>query len=140
MQKRLFSLFVFGLSVLGIQPKAVAAINYGLWEITVQVQMELMPTEFPQEVFQKCISRDDLTPGGNQDKSGCDKDKVTVKGDTVNWTVKCEHEDHTMTGTGLVVYTEDNLTGHAQFQIGGVDLATMNMTLRYKGRRLGKCK
>ncbi len=117
-----------------------ARIKYGLWEISIQVQMDAMPTDSPWEVIQKCISKKDLTPGNNNDKDGCEKNKVIRKGDTVNWTVSCAKEKHTMTGNGLVVYSDNTMTGHAQFQAGGEGLATMNMKLKYKGKRLGKCK
>lgn len=102
--------------------------------------MDSMPVDTPQEIFQKCISRDDLTPGNNKDKQGCDKDKVHRKGDSVNWTVSCAKDKHTMQGSGLVVYSGDTMTGHAQFQAGGKGMATMKMKLQYKGKRVGKCK
>jgi len=101
--------------------------------------MDGMPVDTPQETFQKCISRKDLTPGNNKDKEGCDKDKVTRKKDNVNWTVSCARDNHTMTGNGLVVYSGNTMTGNAQFQVGGKGLATMKMKLQYKGKRLGKC-
>ena len=119
---------------------AQAQIKYGLWQITIKVQMDGTPVDTPQETFQKCITRKDLTPGNNQDKEGCAKDKVTRKGDSVNWTVSCAKDKHTMKGSGLVVYTGDSMTGHAQFQAGGKGMATMKMKLQYKGKRLGKCK
>lgn len=119
---------------------AWAKIKYGLWEINIQVQMDGTPVDNPQDTFQKCITRNDLTPGNNTDKEGCDKDKVIRKGDTVNWTVSCAKDKHTMKGNGLVVYSGDTMTGHAQFQAGGKGMATMKMKLQYKGRRIGKCK
>lgn len=119
---------------------AQAGINYGLWEIIIQVQLDGMPVDHPQETIQKCITPKDLTPGNNDDKEGCAKDKVTVQGNTVNWTVSCSRDKHTMQGAGLIVYSGDTMTGNAQFQAGGKGLATMKMKLQYKGRRLGACK
>ncbi|MDH5445743.1 MAG: DUF3617 domain-containing protein [Gammaproteobacteria bacterium] len=119
---------------------ALAKIKYGMWEITVKVQMDGMPVDTPQEKIQKCITRKNLTPGDNNDKEGCDMDKVNRKGDTVSWTVNCARDKHTMKGTGVVVYSDNTMTGHAQFQAGGKGLATMKMKLQYKGKRLGKCK
>ena len=133
-------LAIMTLHVTAINSNAQARINYGLWEITINVQLDGTPVDTPHETIQKCISRDDLTPGNNQDKEGCASDKVTRKGDTVNWTVSCSKDKHTMNGTGLVVYSGDTMTGHAQFQAGGKGMATMKMKLQYKGKRLGRCK
>lgn len=119
---------------------AWARINYGLWEITIKVQLDGTPVDNPEETFQKCISSNDLTPGNNADKEGCDKDKVTRKDDTINWSVKCSKDDHTMIGNGQVVYSGDNMVGNAQFQAGGKGMASMKMKLQYTGKRLGKCK
>lgn len=136
----LLSLCCICLVFILIPSQAQARIKYGLWEITIKMQMDGMPVDTPQQTFQKCISRKDLTPGNNEDKQGCDKDKVTRNKDTVNWTVSCSKDKHTMTGSGLVVYSGNTMAGHAQFQAGGKDLATMKMKLQYKGKRLGKCK
>lgn len=119
---------------------AHARIRYGLWEIIVKVQMDSMPVDTPQETFKKCITRKNLTPGDNKDKQGCKKDKVTRKGDTVSWTVSCAKDKHTMTGNGVVVYSNRSMSGHAQFQAGGKGMATMKMKLQYKGKYLGRCK
>ena len=140
LRHRLISLCCIAMGFVFMVGNAQARIKYGLWEITVQVQMDGAPVDAPQEKIRKCISRKDLTPGNNQDKEGCDKGKVTRKGDTVNWTVSCSKDDHTMTGNGLVVYSGNTMTGNAQFQAGGKGLATMKMKLQYKGKRLGKCK
>jgi len=119
---------------------AHARIKYGLWEIIVKVQLEGTPVDTPEETFQKCINRKNLTPGDSKDKEGCENDKVTRDGDTVNWTVSCERDKHTMTGNGVVVYTGNTMAGNAQFQAGGKGMATMKMKLQYKGKYLGKCK
>jgi hypothetical protein len=119
---------------------AHARIKYGLWEITVKVVMDGTPVDTPQETFQKCITRKNLTPGDSKDKEGCENDKVTRDGDTVNWTVSCERDKHTMTGNGVVVYTNNSMSGNAQFQAGGKGMATMKMKLQYKGKYLGRCK
>jgi len=138
--RRFFSLCCTVLVVSLLAGNAQARINYGLWEITIKVQMAGTPVDTPQETIQKCISRKDLTPGSNSDKEGCDKDKVVRKGDTVNWTVSCAKDKHTMKGSGIVVYSGDSMTGNAQFQAGGKGMASMKMKLQYKGQRIGKCK
>jgi len=136
----LLSLCFVGIGFVSFQDNAQARIKYGLWEITVTVKMDGMPTDNPSEVFQKCINRNNLTPGNNTDKDGCDKDKVNRKGDTVNWTVNCAKDKHTLSGSGLVVYSDTTMSGHAEFQAGGKELATMNMKLQYNGKYMGKCK
>lgn len=140
LRRGLLSLCSIALGFVLLTGNAQARIKYGLWEITVKVQMDGTPVDTPEETFRKCITHDDLTPGDNKDKEGCEKDKVTRKDDTVNWTVSCVKDKHTMNGHGLVVYSGDTMTGHAQFQAGGKGMATMKMKLQYKGRRLGKCK
>ena len=119
---------------------AEARIKYGLWEISIKVQLDGMPVDTPEESFQKYISSKDLTPGNNTDSEGCDKAKVIRKDDTVNWTVNCSKDKHTMSGSGQVVYSGDTMSGNAQFQAGGKGMASMKMKLLYKGKRLGKCK
>ncbi len=119
---------------------AEARINYGLWEITVKVQLDGTPVDNPEETFQKCITSTDLTPGNNADSEGCDKAKVTRKDDTINWTVSCAKDKHTMSGNGTVIYSGDTMTGNAQFQAGGKGMATMKMKLQYQGKRVGKCQ
>lgn len=125
-----------GLTLMSSQ--AQARIKYGLWQITVTAQMDGMPVDTPQETFEQCISRKNLTPGDNKDKEGCKDSKVNRKGDTVTWTVSCAKDNHTMKGNGVVVYNDKSMTGHAQFQAGGKGLATMKMRLEYQGKYLKK--
>ena len=136
--RHLISVFLLSLACL-LPTQVEARIKYGLWEITVQVQLDGTPVDTPSETFQKCITRKDLTPGDNQDKEGCEKDKVKRDGDTVNWTVNCSKDKHTMRGSGMVIYTDNTMTGNAQFQAGGKGLASMKMRLNYKGRHIGRC-
>ena len=132
LRRNLFSVCCVGLGLVFLLSDAQARIKYGLWEISIHAQMDVMPTESPQEVIQKCISKEDLTPGNTIDKDGCDQSKVTRKGDIVNWTVSCSRDEHSMTGNGLVVYSGNTLTGNAQFQAGGKGLVSMKMKLLYK--------
>ena len=140
LRRSLLGLTCVCLSFMLLVSRAEARIKYGLWEINISVQMDGTPVDNPQETIQKCINSKDLTPGSHQDNDGCNQGDVVRKGDTVNWTVSCAKDNHTMTGNGLVVYSGDTLTGNAQFQAGGKGMATMKMKLYYKGKRVGKCK
>lgn len=119
---------------------AQAKIKYGLWAITIQTQMDAMPMEIPAETIKKCIREGDLTPGSNKNKAGCKPVKVKRKGDSVSWTVSCDKDDHTLSGSGKITYSGNKMKGEGQFQAGGKDLPDMKMKLVYTGKRVGKCR
>lgn len=127
---------MYGLTV----TSAEAKIKYGLWEISVQAHATGMPIEVPPEIFKKCISRRNMTPGSNADKKSCGKQKVKRDGDTVSWTVSCTKEGDTMHGGGKITYKDDTMAGDGFFEVGGKGMPTMKMQLKYSGKRLGQCK
>ena len=127
--------FAYGAAAMAAQ----AEIKYGLWAITIQSQMEAMPIEIPAETIKKCISKDDLTPGSNQNEAGCKPLKVKRKGDSISWEVSCDKDEHTLKGKGKITYSGDRMKGEGEFQAGGKGLPNMKMKLVYSGKRLGEC-
>jgi hypothetical protein len=113
----------------------------GRWEVTTEMDMPGMPMKMPSTKTIQCVTKaqaDDPNlsmPKGKQDKSDdCKVSDYKVAGNTVSWTMTCSGKD-AMTGTGEITYAADTYDGWMKMKTGDHD-----MTMKYKGKRLGDCE
>jgi len=107
----------------------------GLWEITVDLEMPGMPMKMPPNTYTQCIRKDEAIPRNDQPNQECVQKDVSVKGNTVSWTVECTSPGGNMTGQGVITYHKDKMDGRMTMQGQG-----MNMITHFKGKRIGECK
>lgn len=121
---------------------APAAMQPGLWEITMKMEMPGMPIAMPPQTIQHCYTKKDLEDGKNTVPQSEDKNcKITdykIQGNTVTWSVICTGEN-AMSGSGTMTMAATSYSGmiKAKMKEGG---QTMEMTQRLAGKRLGECK
>ena len=108
----------------------------GNWEVTMRVEIEGTPATPPKTVTQ-CVSKEDVAdpqkPLLGRASGNCAVSDHKVEGNKVSWSMKCEPPE-AMTGTGEIVYGDDEYTGSLKIVREG---RTINM--KYAGKRLGDC-
>ncbi len=110
-------------------------IQEGQWQITMEMEIPGMPMKMPPATYTQCIKKDDLIPQDEKQNQECVQKNVTVKGNTVSWTVECDVPGGQMTGKGKITYHKDKMEGQMTTQGQG-----MKMVSHFKGHRLGECK
>lgn len=115
-------------------------IRYGEWEITTTVEGGMMPQPMAFTTTQ-CLTKENYlhrsSPGG---KESCTIKQVSVRGNTVSWTVECPGEEGgKVSGQGEITYRDTSYEGAMRItmQVEGRPVA---MTQRMRGRRLGECR
>jgi hypothetical protein len=111
-------------------------IREGLWELTSQVEMPVMPMKIPPTVAKHCYSKDDVK---DQKKviareKNCSVTDLKTSGNKVSWTMKCTGKN-AATMTGETVFGNDSYTSVMHMKTQG-----HNMTTKVKGKRLGNCR
>jgi Protein of unknown function (DUF3617) len=129
---------------------AVAEIEPGLWEVTVNTS-GVMGMGKNTYVSQQCLKAEDLvkpedfTPDMVMPEMKCTKQNFTQNGNTLNWEATCTGYGIAMAGTGTyvskgsqayegVVHMKMRLEGMPN--LGGAGVVS---TTTYSGRRLGAC-
>ena len=104
---------------------AVAApdMKEGLWEVTVTSKMEMpgMTMPMPPVKYTQCLTKNDFVPQKTEKGEQCEKMNVTINGNTVSWTVKCNSKEGSTKGTGKITYKGNTYEG------------VMNMTFPNQG-------
>jgi hypothetical protein len=139
--KKLLWIAVFGVSLLpgSLLAKGVE-VEPGLWEMTMTMQMPMMPT--PQlRTSTECIEETELDPKTFQmeEDSPCKVGDVAVEGDTLSWAVDCPSEMGSMTGKWSVTSSGDSMRGEGSMSgdMGGGQ--KMVITMSWEGNRVGDC-
>jgi hypothetical protein len=113
----------------------------GNWEVTMELLIDGTSAAPPRTTAQ-CITREEaetadqkaLPQTGVAMPADCATTEHKVEGNKVSWAFKCE-TPHPMTGTGEIVYTDENsYTGSMTFVRDA-----HSMTIKYSGKRLGDC-
>jgi hypothetical protein len=110
----------------------------GLWEITSQFEMPGLPTQMPPTTHTQCITKADMVPTTQSSDQQCEVRNLSVKGNTISYDILCTAPGNEMVGHGEVTYDGITMTGMMQMRVpsqGG-----MQMTSKYKGRRVGPCQ
>ena len=111
----------------------------GRWDVTMEMDMPNMPMKMPAIKTVQCITKEQAddpnqVPMGGQEKNkDCKVSDYKVAGSVVTWTMKCEGK-HATTGNGEFTYAVDSYDGWMKVKTDGSE-----MTMKYKGKRLGDC-
>jgi hypothetical protein len=121
---------------------AVPNIKEGLWEITVRMEIQGMPS-MPPQTMQQCITQKDISdprmmaPRDSKD-SQCEVTEHKMQANSATWTMVCRGE-HAMSGSGSFTFSGTSYTGTSRMSMkqGG---DTINMTVNYSGKHIGPCR
>lgn len=113
----------------------------GLWEITTEMDMPGMPVQIPPQTTRHCYTAADLAEARNTVPQGaeehCKMTEYQVDGNTATWTMECTG-DTPMRATGSMTSSADRYSGEMQSVMQGPG-GNMQMTTRWRGRRIGDC-
>ena len=114
---------------------AADAMKPGLWEITTTMEMPGMPFQQPPQVVRHCYTAQEVKEEPVPKDKNCKVTDLKSSGNKVNWKVECKGE-MAGKGEGQITYQGDSAyEGWTKMQTQG-----MNMTMKYKAKRLGDCK
>lgn len=109
--------------------------NPGKYKVTTQMQMPGM--NMPAQTISYCLTKENAVPNKTNANAGqCAKPKVTIKGNTVIWTVECSQGDYKTKSKGEITYNGDSFNGNIVTEMQGGMTAKITM----KGKRIGACK
>jgi hypothetical protein len=116
-------------------------IDSGLWEITMTMEMPMLPE--PRVVTNtQCMNYDEISPetmGAENQDSDCQFEIEPIDGDTMKWTPICPTGDGTSRGEWEATSFGDTVTGEGLIS-ADVQGQTMNITMSWKGKRIGECE
>lgn len=112
----------------------------GNWQITVEMEMPGMPMKMPPRTITQCVTPEQAenpnttVPSGSPDKNNdCKVSDYKLVGNKVTWSLKCT-TPQPITGNGEIVYSGDAYDGWMKMKMEAGE-----MTMKYKGKRLGDC-
>ena len=109
-------------------------VHEGRYQITMDMEIPGMPMKMPPTTFTQCIKKQNLVPEDAQQSQECKQKDVTIKGNTVSWTVECDTPNGKMVGKGSITYNNDKMQGQMTTEGQG-----MKMISHFKGHRIGDC-
>lgn len=113
----------------------------GKWEITGKTEMTGMPMQMqiPETTFSSCIKEEDLDqPFFGEKEQNCKFSETGKSGNSRAWRLECIEDGGKMTGTGEFTFNKDTYSGVMKMNMQR-DGQSMNMTVRYTGKRIGDC-
>lgn len=128
-------LFVGLLWLLSSPALAADTMKPGLWEITSSMEMPGMPFQPPPQSVRHCYTPQEAREQPVPKDAQCRVTDLKTSGNKVSWKVACTGEMAGQ-GEGQITYQGDSAyEGWTKMQTQG-----MNMTMKYKAKRLGDCK
>ena len=107
----------------------------GLWEITTSMEMPGMPFQPPPQTMRHCYTVQEVKEQPVPKDNNCKVTDLKSSASKVNWKVECKGE-MAGKGEGQITYQGDTAyEGWTKMQTQG-----MNMTMKYKAKRVGDCK
>lgn len=123
---------------------AVAApdMKEGLWEVTVTSKMEMpgMTMPMPPVKYTQCLTKNDFVPQKTEKGEQCEKVNVTINGNTVSWTVKCNGKEGSTKGSGKITYKGNTYEGVMNMTFPNQGGGEGKMTSSMSGKWIDKCK
>jgi len=125
----------------------------GRWEVKIETSSPDMPMQMPARTETICVSKEDandptkaIPRGDGRGRGNMDSCKVTdskMEGNKMTFTMKCDPPQQG-TATGEFTYSADTYEGLMKMTMmmparGGNGGQTMNMNMKYTGKRLGDC-
>jgi hypothetical protein len=109
-----------------------------LWEVTSKTEMAGMPFAMPANTQQVCLPKGGANdPRQSTPDKDCQMTDIRTVGSKTVWKVHCNHNGEVMNGTGEITSNADSYHGVVRLN-GKSEGETVNMTMNYSGRRLGK--
>ena len=107
----------------------------GMWEITTSMEMPGMPFQPPPQTVRHCYTAQEVKEQPVPKDNNCKVTDLKSSAGKVNWKVECKGE-MAGKGEGQITYQGDSAyEGWTKMQTQG-----MNMTMKYKAKRVGDCK
>ena len=107
----------------------------GMWEITTSMEMPGMPFQPPPQTMRHCYTAQEVKEQPVPKDNNCKVTDLKSSASKVNWKVECKGE-MAGKGEGQITYQGDSAyEGWTKMQTQG-----MNMTMKYKAKRVGDCK
>ncbi len=109
----------------------------GLWETKSVVNG---PAGTQENVSQECIEESEFSPETMMDNAqGCTITDSSVNSNSMQWTINCQEEGITMTGTGHAKSSGDSFTGGMEIS-ASFNGQPMTMSTTWEGTRIGACE
>lgn len=126
-------------------PDMSHAIDPGLWETTVNMQVTGMPMKITGQSVKHCITQADLDKNhgfpqmqNNKDMS-CTRTKFDVNGNVLTYTMKCTGKQGDMTMNGTATMDSRDAYHGTSTMTGTMAGHAMEMTSDYTSKRIGDC-
>lgn len=115
-------------------------IQYGEWEITTTMEGGMMPQPMTFTTRQ-CLTKENYLPQSSPEgKQPCTVKQMSVKGNTVHWTMECPDEGGgKVSAQGEITYWDTSYEGTMRMAMQ-MEGQPVTMTHRMRGRRIGECK
>ena len=136
MLRKAVGLFLF-MILLGFLNPVQADKYTGMWEIVMSINMANLPIQIPPQTIKQCLSQENMVPQ-TQSEQGCVVTSKGLRGNRVEWKLKCQTAQGPATGSGYMVFRGDTMSGQTviNIQVNGDKVAT---TTNLRGRRIGDC-
>ena len=126
-------------------PDISHAIDPGLWETTVQMQMAGVPMQLGGHNVKHCITQAELDkdkgfpkPQNTADMS-CSTPDYQLSGNTMTYTMKCTGKQGEMTMSGSTTLDSRDAYHGTMTMTGSMQGHPMQMTSNYTSKRVGDC-
>ena len=107
----------------------------GKWEITTTMKMA-GGMDIPSYKTTQCMTKDNIVPQNTQPGQECVITKTKKTNNTVDWNMECNGAQGDMKGVGTITYKGDTFDGE---MVMSVPMASMKITSKMAGRRIGNC-
>ncbi|MGH8428380.1 MAG: DUF3617 domain-containing protein [Gammaproteobacteria bacterium] len=129
----------------GSSPDISKAIDPGLWETTVQMQMTGVPMQLGAHSVKHCITQAELDkykgmpPPQNTADMSCSTPDYHMSGNTMTYTMKCTGTQGDMTMKGSTILDSRDANHGTMTMTGTMQGHPMRMTSNYTSKRVGDC-
>lgn len=116
----------------------------GLWEMTVNMQIDGTPTSMPAQSMRRCVTQVALEENQGipkpqtQGNVTCKTTSMERSGNTVNWTTACTGQGN-MEMDGTVAFDSPEAYHSTVHMSGTMQGRHIQMTQTMQGRRVGAC-
>ncbi|MCO6441707.1 MAG: DUF3617 domain-containing protein [Nitrococcus mobilis] len=117
----------------------------GLWETTVNMQIDGMPMSLPAQTIRRCVTQKNLDENfglpnpQTQGNVTCQATRMDRSGNTVDWGLACTGEG-TLEADGTATFDSPEAYHATIHMTGTMQGRQIRMIQNLQGRRIGKCQ
>lgn len=111
----------------------------GRWEIITEMSMEGMPFQMPPTRTFQCITKENPVPRDPEKEKNCKTLSQSIRGNTVEWKVRCEDKEGTTEAEGQITYTGASYKGNMTAKMTDRSGKTETVKMKLAGKRVGEC-